>query len=239
MWYLGGKHRQAKAIVAAVAGVSPDFGIYVEPFAGAMWSATAMIQAFPDKQFYLSDVHPALMNFWQAAIDGWDPPARVSEATYRQLNALRDPEDPMTGYVGFAWSFGGKFFGGAARSNGQIKGSYSSTMQKIRLLRQADVQLACLDYRSVRPVRRAVMYLDPPYSFGRTPQDRGNGCFDRAAFLEYARGAAVASALVLTSEFVNDGGFEVVHNWGDTVVRHLNATPPDGTSELLMRVCGR
>lgn len=195
-----------------------------------------MIHAFPGRRFFFSDKQPHLMTFWQAAIAGWDPPAVVTEEEYRHYNSNRIVGDPMVGYVGFAWSFGGKFFGGAARTKGQIKGSYASTMRKIEILRSADVHLACLDYHEVRVPERAVFYLDPPYQFGRTPQDKSNGSFCRSKFIEYAEAAATRASLVLSSEFVNDAAWPVVHSWGDTVVRHKNGKPADGTVELLMRV---
>lgn len=235
MWYLGGKYRQSGAIVDAVALEAPDFEVYCEPFAGAMWSAVAMIRRFPDRRFYFSDKHPRLMEFWAAALAGWDPPERVSEEEYRFYKENRPDGDPMVGYVGFAWSFGGKFFGGAARTNRQIKGSYASTMRKIHVLRGADVHLACLDYSKVAVPAGSVFYLDPPYQL-RTPQDKDNGGFDRLAFVEYAEAAATRARLVLSSEFINDAGWPVVHSWGDTVVRHRDGKSSDGTVELLMRV---
>ena len=30
------------------------------------------------------------------------------------------------------------------------------------------------------------------------------------------------------------GDFVILHNWGDTVVRHYSGKPPDGTQELLV-----
>lgn len=116
MWYLGGKKWQAKKIVEAVQLLCPDFKVYIEPFCGAMWSAVAMIKAFPDRKFILSDVNPWLMRFWTAAAnDGLRPPTSGSESLYKKYKAEMSISDPLTGYVGFAWSFAGTFFGTPAR----------------------------------------------------------------------------------------------------------------------------
>lgn len=128
--------RQSKAIGEAVRSITGGhFNMYVEPFCGAMWSATAMIEAFPDKRFVFNDINPYLMCTWRHGAAGWDPPSTLSLAVYDRLKQLKDPNDPMTGYAGFAWSFGGKFFGGLARdakggSRDFGKGSYKSTIKK-------------------------------------------------------------------------------------------------------------
>lgn len=241
MRYLGGKFRQSKAIVAAVETIDPDFEVYVEPFCGAMWSATAMIKRFPERRYYFSDCHPALMTMWRAGLDGWEPPPpeEMTEELYFRYREERPVNDPMTGYLGFAWAFGGEYFGTPARgSDGVFKGSYASTVRKIRILRQADVTLSCCSYERVKLPKGAMVYLDPPYSYGRTPQASENGSFDRPAFIRYAEAAAERGAHVLSSEFVNDAGWPVVHDWGDTVVRHRAGKGSDGTRELLMRVPG-
>lgn len=236
MWYLGGKMRQSKEIVKAVrylGGKTPN--VYVEPFCGALWSATAVMKEFPDWKYAMNDVNPFLIRFWQDAKDGWDPPELVSEATYVDYNTRRPANDPMTGYVGFAWSFGGKFFGGAARTNGKIKGSYGSTKTKIDMLRQCDVEFSSVDYLQVPVPMNSIVYMDPPY-VGRTKQ-RAENQFDHTKYVAHCEYLVKRrNSAVIATEFQNPAGWELLHDWGDTVVRHLNAKPKDGTRELLMRV---
>lgn len=232
MRYLGGKMRQSKEIVKAVRYLGGS-NTYVEPFCGAMWSATAVMKEFPDWNFICNDINPYLIRFWRDAAHGWDPPETVSEETYAWYNKHRPKNDPMTGYVGFAWSFGGKFFGGAARTNGLIKGSYKSTKDKIDILRSVNCEISCFDFDRVFVPQGSIVYMDPPYE-GRTRQHSGNA-FDRNAYYEHCKKLS-KRATVIASEFGNPMGWEVLHDWGDTVVRHLNAKPKDGTRELLMRV---
>lgn len=231
MRYLGGKMRQSKIIAAHCTG---QFA-YVEPFCGAMWSAVASIKLNNNREFWLSDANPYLMTFWAAVIkEGWNPPASPTEDDWRWYNKNRPIDDPMTGYLGFAWSFGGKFFGGAARSNGNFQGSHSSTMAKIKILRTADVKLQCGSFDEVnRPRHAATYYLDPPYE-NRTHQFKGSSQFDYGKFRAWASRLAQKNT-VLTTGF-ETYGWDVVHDFGDTVVRHLNAKPKDGTREFLLKV---
>jgi DNA adenine methylase len=235
MNYLGGKWRQRRIIVEMIKKTHPDFKVYVEPFCGAMWSATAVMKEFPGRRYVLNDVNPYLMKFWKSALDGWDPPQHISEQEYLHYSKTRPMDDPMTGYIGFAWSFGGKFFAGYARGK---TGSISSTRKKIDIIRSENCVLSCFDYKMVKIEGtdgglKQMVYLDPPYA-GRTAQAK-NGAFNHDDYLAYARAASI-KAIVIATEFNAVPGWDVLHNWGDTVHRHLNAKPSDGTCELLMRV---
>lgn len=224
--------RQSKQIVAAVRALHPEFETYVEPFCGALWSASAIIGTFPGRKYVLNDINPHLVDFWREAANGWNPPAEISEATYVHYNKTRPHGDPMTGYIGFAWSFGGKFFGGAARTNGLIKGSYKSCRNKIDVLRSADVAFSCKPFEQVEIPDKSMVYLDPPYE-ARTRQSHF-GTFDKSHYLGWAEDLSVRSTVIAT-EFVAPPHWDILHNFGDTVVRHLNAKPKDGTTELLMK----
>lgn len=164
MRYLGGKCRQSKEIVNAIRRLRPNFKVYVEPFCGAMWSACAVIRAFPGRKYLLSDHHKHLMSFWIAAKAGFNPPRTVTQATYDKYKETRPEGDPMTGYLGFALSFGGKFYGGFARDKAGVRvfarEASGATQQKVETLRAADVVLATCDYQDAEP-----------------PPVRGNGLF--------------------------------------------------------------
>lgn len=233
MWYLGGKARQAKQIVAAIRLIRPNFKVYVEPFCGAMWSATAVIKEFPGRHHIFNDINPHLMTFWKAAYEGWNPPEFISEETYTKYNKARPINDPMTGYVGFAWSFGGKFFGRIARTNNKIKGSYKSTRNKIDILRSANCLFNTGPYEILKIPNKAMVYLDPPY-VNRTKHSQYHK-FNKASYLSWAKKLAIRCD-VLATEFEHQSNWPILHNYGDTVVRHHAAKPKDGTFELLMRV---
>lgn len=237
MYYIGGKKRQSGQIVDAVSLLHADFRTYVEPFCGALWSACAVMTKFPGRVYLLNDINPHLVCFWEKAYEGWNPPAEIDEETYRWYNKHRPLNDPMTGYVGFAWSFGGKFFGGLARhiaGSGPLIGSYKSTKAKIDTIRMEKVVFSCLDYRRVKVPRNAMVYLDPPYE-GRCPQQKKYGGIDYDTYRIYANQLA-AKAVVIATAFNNISRWKVLHDYGDTVVRHLNGKPADGTREVLLQV---
>lgn len=234
MKYLGGKYRQRKHIVRAAKSL-PKFTTYVEPFCGAMWSAVGMIEAFPNIEVILNDANPYLMCFWRAAIeDGFDPPQEFSEADYLAVKRRMDVSDPLTGYVGFALSFGGRFFEGFGRGRGNYTGEgYRATMKKLSVLRRADVELTCLDYSEVQIPDGSLVYLDPPYVNRKKQSNKTK--FDPRAYYPWANKLA-GRCTVIATEFLNPVGWQVLHNFGDTVVRHFHGKPRDGTQELLMRV---
>lgn len=238
MRYLGGKKRQAKEIVRAVERLTPDFKTYVEPFCGALWSAVAMMQRFPDRKYILNDINPHLICFWEEARRGWNPPAKVSEATYAKYNRERPLDDPMTGYVGFALSFGGKFFGGFARDRAGQRDfeaeASRSTLRKIDTIRTANVLFKCGPYHELVIPNKAAVYLDPPYE-GRTRQSHFGKGFDKEHYLKWAS-ALSKRCVTIATEFIPPSRWRVLYNYGDTVVRHLNGLAPDGTVELLMQV---
>lgn len=237
MRYIGGKNRQAKEIVRSVATYRNRLGTYVEPFCGGMWSACAVMQAFPDARFLMSDANPYLICLWKAIKDGWEPPSKVNEDTHKRYQRTLPADDPMTAYVGFAWSFGGKFFGGPARTNGVFEGSHSSTAKKAEIIRRSNVTFRCCSYEEAIIPLASVVYLDPPYE-ERTRQSKYVDPLNYDSYYKWAEQQG-QRATVLASSFINRRGWKVLHSWGDTVVRHVNGKEPDGTTELLMLVGGK
>lgn len=239
MRYLGGKSRQAKHIVAAVESLYPDFEVYVEPFCGSMWSAVAMMERFPGRRYVMNDNHDALITFWNAVLAGWDPPASVTEKDWEYYKRTRDPDDPMTAYVGYGWSFAGRFFGTLARRDGIITGSEKSTAHKIRVIREQDVSFTCQDYTEVIPAEaNTVVYLDPPY-VGRSMRRKEEEKFDDRRYVEYAESILDFADLVIATDFNRRAGWKVLHNFGDTINVHnpVQRVPVGpSTHELLMQV---
>jgi site-specific DNA-adenine methylase len=80
------------------------------------------------------------------------------------------------------------------------------------------------------------VYCDPPYA-GVTKAYRNSAQFDSKAFwnacFEWS-----ADNTVLVTEFNTPTYCNVLHDWGDTVVRHNNSKGSDGTSEVLVAVQG-
>ena len=247
MNYLGGKFRQGRRIAQLVASVMSGTKAYIEPFCGAMGSSSRVCEmlagstdAAKPEQVWLSDQHPALITTWQYLLRGWLPPDVVTEEMYLQCNRNRDDQDPLTAYVGFGMGFGGKYFGGFARSE---RGAPSSdnerrsivlreaVLRKAAALRSVGADVAAHGYLAYDGQVETTMYLDPPYA-GRTKQSKFT--FDHDQFWDFARRMS-RSNIVLVSEFTFPDDFVSVLNFGDTVVRHHSSTTKgDGTQEHMV-----
>mgnify|MGYP003787705267 CR=1 FL=1 len=114
----------------------------------------------------LNDKNPYLIAMFKAIQDGWIPPINVSEEDYRQAKINQDKEPHVAGFVGFACSFAGKFWGGYARdSKGGGTGNYAlrghnSILKKMEGLHEAE--FTCKDFREL-DYENCLIYCDPPY----------------------------------------------------------------------------
>ena len=233
MRYLGGKHRQGKAIAEHVMHVWEPGMAYYEPFCGALGSSTRVVQAMSKAstkrlRVHLSDHHEALISMWRAVmLDGWVPPKSVSEAAYKKVKARRVLTDPLTGFCGHGLSFAGMWFGVYARSKTKpvnyATAACRGVLLKAGILTAAGVDAPkLLDYRKVRP-SGAVMYLDPPYANGY--QSGGKKPFDHEEYWRYASDMTRKN-IVLATEFTAPDGWLRVFDWGDTVSKHYSSLGP-------------
>jgi DNA adenine methylase len=202
--YFGGKARQAKHIAEFLAAESG--GVYWEPFLGGGSVAVAVANTGKFDTLRLSDAHPDLVLMWQAVLGGWVPPSDVSEELYHELK--RAEPSALRGFVGFACSFGSKFFRGFARGgvrNYAAEGS-SGVVKKAAAFdaAAASVTVDRCSYRDVGPVAGDVLYLDPPYA---GTEDYSTGSFDSDAFWSWAQKQAESGVRVFVSEFAAPEGW--------------------------------
>lgn len=132
---------------------------YIEPFVGGC----NMMEHIKCTHRYGSDVNPALIAMWQGLQKGWVPPSTLSEEEYIAIKTFPGMYNPaLVGFVGFGCSFGGKWFGGFARTKDRDHAAES----KMTVLRQRDilydVTFSCKPY-SVINATNALIYCDPPY----------------------------------------------------------------------------
>jgi DNA adenine methylase len=241
MWYMGGKFRQSKAICEVLRPyITPDT-VYVEPFCGGMWSAVRVAKELKPSLMILNDINKPLMLLWKKCLaEGcdWLPvDAEQVEREYPKYRAVQDENDPLTAWYGIALSFGGKWFGGVARhTKGRQETTYEAerkfTYKKIDSLRTVETELYTGHYKDLEIPDNAVVYLDPPYE-GRTKAHHFDS-FNYNEFWEWVRELS-RRCTVFTSCFDCPEDFEVVYNWGDTVVRHHASKGSDGTNEKLVR----
>ena len=250
MRYMGGKFRQRRAIADALRPYIDGDTTYVEPFLGGGWSFAHVIDTCRPGHAIGADVNGSLVELWKKVVaEGvdWLPTSLEEvEANYHAYKDAQDMSDPLTAWYGVACSFGSKWYGGVARSshNGGFDGEdlfavqARSTEKKATSMRTCpDLALLCCSYDELEIPDGAVVYCDPPYSGGRTRTKAHRfEDFDVDAYYGWVRELSRRCVVVCTT-FDPPEDFEVVYDWGDTRVTHLNgrdrAERP--TSERLVR----
>lgn len=211
MRYSGGKEKIAGRVAAVLQPYVDAAGAYCEPFLGGA-SVFARIKA-PIK--FGSDANPWLICYWQALLNGWTQPAEVSDELYAQVKAEK-PMHPITAFVGFGCSFGGKWFGGPARdSEGKNYAEIASRSSAKRVAGFGNATLTHAPYDQCPIPPGAVIYCDPPYA--GTLGYGAVGDFDSSAFWEAVRRAERAGHPVFVSEYTAPEDFEIVAEFAKKV----------------------
>lgn len=198
MQYLGGKNRIGKKIATYLEAIRGDRE-YLEPFVGGAW----VLQEISGRRT-ASDSNEALITMYLALQDGWIPPEEVSESMYAEYKLKQDATDPMTAFIGIGCSFGGKWFGGYARSGDRdychnARNSLIKQLPKIK-----DVLFKYRDYHNWIPYN-CLVYCDPPYEGTTGYKDK----FDTASFWETMRKWS-ENNIVIVSEYKAPTDFKCV-----------------------------
>lgn len=193
MQYFGGKARVAKDICNFI---NKHIGVmdYVEPFCG---SCKIISGVTGNVKKYAYDSNKYLIEMLMSVKEGWIPPTKISEGEYNFFKENKDYNPSVTGFVGFACSFAGKWFGGYARNkrgdNFAKSGSSSLVKQRQSII---DVSFAASDYKNLSFSNKFI-YCDPPYR-GTTQYD---GCiFNYDEYLNWVKTQS-KSNIVICSEY--------------------------------------
>lgn len=186
---------------------------YLEPFIGGAAVSEKMGRHF--KEAHYSDLHAGLIEMWDAVVnDDWEPPSDLTEEDYYRLK--ESGLSPLRTFASFACSFGGKEWGGYARSK---KTDYAATGRRsvLRGRAMAGQELTTYTHMSyaglkVRP--GDVVYSDPPYA---DTTGYRVGSFDSADFWAVAQSWAEAGAFVFVSEYNAPEGWEAVWEKQQTI----------------------
>lgn len=214
MKYMGSKARHAKEILPIILEGRSAGQVYVEPFVGG----ANTIDKVPGARI-ASDFNPYVAALWEATSRGWLPPKFVSEEDYEAAKSSTDM--PYKGYVGFALSFGGKFFGGYRRDVAGTKGCIENMRTQSRRAyesfeKQAShligVDVFNLDYRKLHIPENSIIYCDPPYA-GTTKY--ATGAFNHEQFWEWCIEMHTMGHNVFVSEYYAPEGWKCV--WEKTV----------------------
>jgi DNA adenine methylase len=202
MQYNGGKHACAKEIAGIIQReCSP--GRYWEPFVGA-----ANVICRPELGAFErlgSDIDEGIVSLLRAVRDGWTPPDYISEDAYAEARCGGPCDPAMRAFIGYGCSFGGKYFGGYARSGDRnyAKNAHNSLLRQAGAL--VGVSLVAAPYDAAPFGKVDVVYCDPPYA-GTTACGAG-GAFDSEAFWHWCEGLAAAGTRVFVSEFSAPNGW--------------------------------
>lgn len=214
MRYHGGKAKAAPRVIEHMTDrfEFENYHTYLEPFIGSANVFCKVASMFPNA--IGSDAMLDVVLLWQAATNGWIPPETLSEEEYK---SLRNAEpSALRAYAGFGVSFGGKFFGGYARSqNGydHAGAAHRAIIAKAESMKDANTTFIHCDYKDHNPTDGYFVYCDPPYR-GTTPykwvKDYG---FDVNEFDATVESWVRNGATVVVSESSAPSNWELLAEW--------------------------
>ena len=166
MKYMGSKARHAKELLPIILkDHKPDMW-YVEPFVGGANVIDKVDPSIAPKRLGC-DVNEYLIAMWQAVSEGWLPDKLITEDDYSEIRNNKDEDRALTGYVGFAMSFGGKWFGGYRRDSigkrDYAAESYRGAIKQFPRLVGVHFQNKSVFDIDFSRCGKCTIYCDPPY----------------------------------------------------------------------------
>ena len=184
----------------------------------------------------LNDNHKYLIELLKAVQKGYVPPTIVTEEQYKYVKEHKDEDPALTGFVGIACSFGGKWFAGYARNycgRNYAREGKDSLLRDMRTLMNAE--LLCEDYQNVLLPDGCVVYADPPY---KDTTNYRNIKFDSDMFWQYARNVSLSGHLMYISE--QTAPIDFIPIWQKTITRTLDYNKSNqfkATEKLFIHKC--
>lgn len=212
MRYLGGKSRISKDISSYINSVIGD-KTFVSLFCGSC-SIESKVNATTK---ILNDSQPYLIAMWKDVQNGRTFSNKINFSEYQYVKSHKDEDMGLAGYVGFACSYSGKWFGGLARNK---RGEDFCANAERSIYRDAiglqNAIFLCKDYKDVEIPDNSLVYLDPPYA-----NTTGySGCqFNTDEFWDYVREIS-KNNIVLISEENAPEDFECV--WSKQIARQVD-----------------
>lgn len=208
MRYLGNKNRIANKLKPSIIKHLLHPGIsYIEPFCGALGMLSNINH--PNRIGYDNNLY--IIALMQAIQRGYEPPTEISEDFYQRIKANPEYYSPkLVGFVGFGCSYGGKWFGGLARSKdakGHDRNMAKESARNLQQLRPRilGIELECRSFTTVYPDLGSVVYCDPPYE----NTTKYSSEFDFEKFWNWVRRCSETS-YVYVSSYEAPADFEVL-----------------------------
>lgn len=209
MKYVGSKRRLAKHILPIILKGRKPGQWYVEPFCGGC-NTLSLVEG----NRIGADAHYYLIALWQAVSEGWGPPVEMDEFTESMYQEMKRHKNQfpayLVGYVGFAYSFAAKFFGGWRRNkqgdHKEVLGGNRSARKQFPKLHH--VKFFHCSYEELPLPDQSLIYCDPPYA--GTQGYQGTGKLDYEKFWQWCRDKKEEGHTIFVSEYEAPKDFTVV-----------------------------
>ena len=140
-------------------------------------------------------------------------PDLITENDYKEAQSRKETD--LDGFIGFAMSFGGKWFGGYRRDKAGTKGcienmttqtrrSKNSAIQQSGMIKGVDLVFASYSDLNIPP--KSIIYCDPPYEGTTGYKDK----FSHAEFWQWCRDKSKEGHAVFVSEYSAPDDFECI-----------------------------
>jgi len=231
MWYNGGKIRISKRIAPILQESADKTGKFADLFCGGC----NIIDKISANERIANDIHYELISMWEKLRDGWIPERlEYNKEFYNEVKDNRNNYYPeIVGLVGFHYSYGGKYFGGYAKSRYEdhIERSINKTVQQAELLK--DVRFYNKDYQEFSNLKGWTIYCDPPYIKSTQKSTRYGVEFDHDEFWNWCRKISKEND-VFISEKESPDDFEKIWEHAHNSNMQYNGTKK--TSEKLFKI---
>ena len=229
MKYMGSKNRIAKYILPIMLAEAEkhDITTWVEPFVGG----GGMIDKVPDTFRKIgADLNPHTIAAMIGIRDFVDQfPTEVTKEYYNQIRS--DKPHPITSWIRFHCSFGGKFNNGYASNSRGV--NYAMEGRK-NLIKQSSsiksVEFICANYKDVEATN-SLIYCDPPYQ-GTTGYKTGQ--FNHEEFFDWCRLMKSKGNIVFVSEYNAPEDFELV--WQGEIKTNFSSTRKSATHNAVEKL---
>lgn len=161
MRYLGGKHKLAKRFLPVVLKGRTPSQFYVEPFLGG-----CNVLPHVSGMRIASDIRSDLIALYRHLQDGWAPPGSLSEEEYQSIRRSPSLHHPaLEAFAAYGCSFGGKRWGGYARSadrHNYANGTRNSLMRMARGIAGADFRSGSYDLLDIPRAQSSIAIHPTP-----------------------------------------------------------------------------
>ena len=200
MKYMGSKNRIAKHILPIMLKDRKEGQYWVEPFVGGanMIDKVTGNRIGADFNGYLIDALLLIRDEPQSI------PDIITEDEYKQAQLRKS--GGLDGFIGFAMSFGGKWFGGYRRDKAGTKGCIENMKTQTRRSKNAaisqsenikGVELVSSSYNGLEIPPNSIIYCDPPYEGTTGYKDK----FNHEDFWTWCRVMSCEGHTIFVSEY--------------------------------------